>query len=96
MVYFIAFYLFLIISYGVLRIKNDLTKEIHLMLLHAIHVYNIDQLRNGSNADLIDYDVLEDYDKTLWRLWDWGFKNIVPSDVLEKIEPFIGREETTQ
>ena len=92
MIFIIVFYLFVIISCVVLMVKNQLTKKYHLLLLHAIHDYNIDKLRNHIFTDLIDYDVLEDYNQTLWRLWDWGYQKIAPVDVLEKIEPYIGRE----
>ena len=28
----------------------------------------------------------------MWNLTDWGYKNIVPSDIFEKIEPFIKKK----
>ena len=32
---------------------------------------------------------MEDFDKTLFRLWDWGYKNILPKEDFELIKPYI-------
>lgn len=32
---------------------------------------------------------MEAYDKTLWRLWDFGCKNILPKEDFELIKPYI-------
>jgi hypothetical protein len=34
-------------------------------------------------------DSVEDFDKTTFRLWDWGCTRIVPKDVYEEIKPYI-------
>jgi len=40
-----------------------------------------------------DYEILdvelEPYNKTLYRLWDWGFKNIVDKESYEKIKDYL-------
>ena len=93
---FIVIYLLFILFMATLFAKNNRTSQTRSLIIKAIHDYNVCQILNDPLEDLIDYDVMEGYDKTLWRLWDWGYENIVPSDVLKEIEPFIGREETTQ
>lgn len=34
-------------------------------------------------------DSVEDFDKTVFRLWDWGCTRIVPEYVYEDIKPYI-------
>lgn len=34
-------------------------------------------------------DSIEDFDKTAFRLWDWGCTRIVPKDVYEEIKLYI-------
>ena len=80
---------------GFMLIKNNRTYKMRMLVNKALWDYNKKQIENERFEDMI-CPVFETYAKTLWRLWDWGYKNIVPSDVLEKIEPYIGREETTQ
>lgn len=40
----------------------------------------------------ISYECIESYYKTLFNLFDWGYKNLVPRDVYKRIEPFIDKE----
>lgn len=37
----------------------------------------------------VDYDDMENYVVTLWRLWDWGYTRILPKDKFEIIKPYI-------
>ena len=71
----------------ILDIKNEITGRNREIIMGAIFVHNI-KVRHEKR---IDYDVMEDYDKTLFRLWDWGYTRIVPPEVLEKIKPYIER-----
>jgi hypothetical protein len=32
---------------------------------------------------------IEDFNKTVFRIWDWGCTRIVPKDVYEEIKPYI-------
>lgn len=78
---------------GVMLIKNNLTYKNRTIIADAIFKYNLNQISlSNSSVDFIDTaSVVESYNKTLFRLYDWGYKNIVPVDVLEKISPFIER-----
>lgn len=72
----------------ILGLKNENTCKNCMIILHAIHEYNLDCIERGCD-ELMDYDVAKDYDTIMWRLFDWGYENILPKDVFEKIRPFI-------
>lgn len=86
-------YMFLIY----MMIKVNRTSDLIEMLDDAVHDYNIYQINHhdystGTNAPSIKYLYQRDikiFGKTLWRLWDWGYKRIIPAEDLEKIRPFI-------
>ena len=68
--------------------KNIVTYERRVLIYDAIFRYHINCIRNKENI-CVDYDDTEDYDKTLWRLHDWGYKNILPPEKFAIIKPFI-------
>lgn len=78
-----------------LAIKNNFTFANRNFIRNAIFIYNTRQLHNSiinntdEDFDFIDASVMESYRRTLFRLYDWGYKNIVPSDVFDKIAPII-------
>lgn len=69
----------------ILAIKNKITGRNREIIMCAIFVHNT-KVRHEKR---IDYDVMEAYDRTWLRLWDWGYTRIVPPEVLEKIKPYI-------
>ena len=81
MLYLFAVYLF---------IKNDRTYTIRERVRKAISEYNIYQIYRGDYAsNKISYDCMENYFKTVFRLYDFSNKNIVPRDVYEKIKNYL-------
>lgn len=88
----IFYILVLIILLGIFLAKNFNTLKKHEFISTAIFWHNITAISEHRSEDCIDYDVMESYEKTLFRVWDWGYKNIVPPDVLEKISPFINKK----
>jgi hypothetical protein len=64
------------------------------ILLEAVHLYNIDVINSVDyrKEDLIEYEkylgegVLT---RTLFRLFDWGYTNILPQEVFERIIPYL-------
>ena len=76
-----------------LRIRIDVAYKNHMKIVEAISKYGIEQvrLRNFSEDPLDFYDQIEPFNKAIWRLWDFSYKNIVPKDIYEKIEPFISK-----
>lgn len=72
----------------VLAFKNVNTLNNRLRILDAINKYHADCIRKVIEPS-VDYGDKEDYDKTLWRLWDWGYTRILPKDKFEIIKPYI-------
>lgn len=72
----------------VLIFKNHNTFKNHNKVSEAISNYNTYVIWNEKELKdkLIKYDCMESYDKTLFRLYDWGCQRIVSKDIYEKIE----------
>lgn len=81
------------------RIKVENTGKMFLKVIDAISDYNCFQIRNNCTpdnnfkCDHISYDCVANFDRILLNPFDWSYKNIVPSDVLKKIEPFMNEYE---
>lgn len=71
--------------------KNKNTFHMRKIIIDAIYRYQINQFYNGNFLINVDYDDMEEYDATMYRLHDWGYKNILPPDKFEIIKPYIGR-----
>ena len=65
------------------RIKVENTGKMFLKVIDAI-------------SDYISYDCVANFDRILLNPFDWSYKNIVPSDVLKKIEPFMNEYESEE
>ena len=83
------FYFLFLILLCIFLAKNFNTLKKHEIISTAIFYYNCTAISERRFEDQISYYVMESYEKTLFRVWDWGYKNIVPPDVFEKIAPFI-------
>ena len=59
----------------------------------AIFVYQMECIRAHEPYE-VTYDDAEDMDKTIWRLWDWGHKRILPREKYIKVAPYIGVDYT--
>lgn len=82
----------IIIVFNILvLIKNGNTFRNHKIILYAIYDYAVDQDKKGE-AYSVYFDDMEEYDTTLLRWWDWGYKNILPRDKFKIIEPYIRKE----
>ena len=89
--YLIGFFVFAIAFSVVMLIKNEITYKNQEIILFAIHEYNEDMISRLKCSSCISYDEMEDYNSTLWRLWDWGYKHIVPPEIFEAIIPYINK-----
>lgn len=78
---------------GLLIVKNANADKNHKIIIEAIHRYNLRKIKNYEFNALIDYDCMEEYNQTLWRLWDWSCKNIVPPEIYAEIYPYIYENE---
>lgn len=88
-----AFLSFLV--YILIKSYNDYKQDIKI--IYAVHAYMIDKndiivtgdiLKDTMNIKAM-YDSIGYYKPKLYRLIDWGYENIVPPEVLEKIKPYI-------
>lgn len=83
-------------------VKNEVTFRNHRLISNAIFLYTMDCIdkaykearETGKDYDEcckceVDYDDMEDYNNTLYRLWDWGYTRILPPEKFEIIKPYI-------
>lgn len=83
---------FILIVMVILLFKNNNTYKNHIILLNAIAEHNRAAILEDQRDKRISYECIESYCKTLFNLFDWGYKNLVPRDVYKRIEPFIDKE----
>ena len=74
---------------GLIAIKNGVTFRAHMTISYAIHRYTTEQILNERYEFDVTYDDMESYEKTLFRIWDWGYKRILPPDKFEIVKPYI-------
>ena len=75
----------------VLLFKNSITLRNQEKVLYAIKEYRIECMKNHqyNGLNYVDYEDVETYMTTFWRLWDWGYTRILPKDKFEIIKPYI-------
>lgn len=81
---FFAFCIFMII-------KNENAYQQHMLITYAIGLYQLDKIDKREYDYEVDFHDEEPYDKTLWRLWDWGYTRILPPEKFEIIKPYIAK-----
>lgn len=84
------------LSLIILEIKNENMYHNHRVILRGIDNYI--KWRRKHNLSIDDtelslFDSMEPYERTLWRLGDWSYKNILPPDKFKLIKPFIRKED---
>ena len=82
-IYVIALVVFKIFDY-----KNENVYENRTKINHVIYDYKVDCILN-ERQELVDYKDMEDYMKTFWRFWDWGYTRILPKDKFDIIKSYI-------
>ena len=87
----IIWFLFLLalIYVEVMFAKNEVTYNQRMKIYNGISMYCNEQYTNGEEPDVDMFGRVEDYDKTLHRIWDWGCKNILPPEDYEKIKKYL-------
>lgn len=75
----------------VFLIKNEWTCRMHGKIGDAVLAYQLDRIRNHdiAGSNLVSVWDSESYEKTLFRLWDWGYTRILPPEKFELIKPYI-------
>ena len=71
-----------------LMFKNCNTLNNTKKIINAIYKYHIECVLHKIEP-IVDYKDMESYEVTLFRIWDWGYKRILPKDKFEIIEPYI-------
>lgn len=69
--------------------KNENTYMNRMLIIKGIWMYNRSRV---SNDEWISFDVMESYDDTFKRWWDWGCTRIVPPYAYKKIKPYLKGE----
>ena len=70
-----------------LAIKNVRTYCVRRRISRAIYKYRQANLIHYNRY--VDYNCMETCEKTLFRLWDWGYKRIVPKEIYNIIKDYI-------
>lgn len=83
---FIVLYFVLVLFFIYLILKTENTYRQRMKIIKAIFDYSQD---NGFYCYIEMSDKKETFNQTLWRLWDWGCKNIVDQDTYEKIKDYL-------
>lgn len=88
MVKFLLSVAFSILLYNVLLVfKVNNAYKNQTKILDAIESY-ADETKDKNKA-LCLLNNMEEFEETIWRLTDWGYKNILPKEDFELIEPYI-------
>lgn len=85
---------FVIMLIGVFfLIKNHNTYLQHIKINHAIFDYQVyciyNKPRDYDGYKDVAYSDEEPYDKTLFRIFDWGCENILPKEKYELVKQYI-------
>lgn len=81
----------------ILLVKNCVTLNKQNTISDAIHAYHVEVIHNhnyltGDVEFKVEYNDIEEYTKTLFRLWDWSYKRILPEDKYAIIKPYIKKK----
>ena len=71
----------------VLLIKSEITLKNSMKIINAIDAYAEEHEDYETALFLVDH--IEDFEKTLFRMTDWGYKNMLPKEDFEIIKPYI-------
>ncbi len=84
----VVFIIIMLILFFVFFYKNIITYNNRDIIIDAIYEYKIDMKSQGKENE-VDYDDMKSYDRTLWNLFNWGYKNILPPNKYEIIKKYI-------
>ena len=77
---------------GFYLMRNEFTYKAHKKIADAIYKYNIHMIDHCRFDERIDYDVMEEYEDTIKRFWDWKFEHVVSPEIFELIKPYLEEE----
>ena len=77
-----------VMGFVLYMVRIGITDRNYDIITDAICRHNSVEIKKGT-YNIISFDEMEPYGKTFCRITDCGYKNIVSSDVLKRIEPYI-------
>ena len=86
--FIIAFCLCVFVFAVFVMIREEISFKNHRKVIKAIRGYHA-VCRSTGQKPMVDYDDMEEFDKTEKRVFDWGCKNILPKEKFELIKPFL-------
>ena len=72
----------------IMMFKTIRTYIVHTTIDNAIYFYRIRCIDSDETA-FVDFEDTEAFEQTLFRLYDWGYKRILPKEKFEIIKPYI-------
>lgn len=72
----------------VMLVKNEVTYRQQIRICDAIYRYSMVCARSGVKRE-VEFEDIEPYNSTLFRLWDWGYTRILPPDKFEIIKDYV-------
>lgn len=83
-------FLAVFIVIGIFWAKTFVTGINRWVIADAILAYQMERIYDGKEF-CVTQDDQEDFNDTLWRLWDWSYNRILDEDKYRTIKPYIGR-----
>ena len=71
--------------YLLIKMHNAYNNQ--MIILNAITDYSDETGNIRKSLTLLEN--IEPFEKTAFRLWDWGYENILPKEDFELIKPYI-------
>lgn len=72
----------------IMYIKCVVAYNHHIQIIDAIHRYHMRCFYMYEDA-CVEYSDMEESSKTVYRLWDWTNKRILPKEKFAIIKPFM-------
>lgn len=82
-----------LIFYGYMWLKVNNACRNHVLIATAIFLYREDRFgqKDFGHVDDVRFEDLEEFEKTVFRMTDWGYKRILPKEKYELVKPFLAR-----
>ena len=79
--------IFVLVCCFILLLKLPFADKSYDKIMSAIDTYAELTLDYGLAIKMLD--AMEDFNTTVFRITDWGYKNILPKEYFEVIKPYI-------
>lgn len=82
-----------LILYGYMWLKANNACRNQVLIATAIYLYQEDRIdkKDLDHVDDVRFEDIEEFEKTVYRMTDWGYKRILPKEKYELVKPFIAR-----